>query len=92
MDTKWVQYTPDKPGEAQAVERWAFGIVPVRIVVLRRYDGWCAYGFPKYPPAEYAKLFGSPVPWEAVQSNGDKLPEAEARRLFPKLDDVPYAY
>ena len=34
-DTKWVQYTPDKPGEAQAVELYAFGIIPVRIVVLR---------------------------------------------------------
>jgi hypothetical protein len=25
-------------------------------------------------------------------AQGDKLPENEARRLFPKLDDVPYAY
>lgn len=86
MDVTWVYNLPQNTGEALATDVYALGIVPVRLVVLRRVEGWCVYGFVKYPPQEYAELYGSPVPFERVLTNGDKLPEKFARELFPEME------
>jgi hypothetical protein len=77
----------------RSLELYALGIVPVRVVAVERIDGWCAYGLAKYMPDEHRRVYGyvGAVPWEIVRSNGDKLPEDEARKLFPELADTTYA-
>lgn len=71
-----------------------WGIIPVRIVVARRVDGWCAYALPKYMPNDWLKGYGDtpdhPVSFERVQRNGFKMLERFARELFPNLAKVPY--
>ena len=81
-----VPYPPMQQGEYSEIETHAWGMIPVRIVVSRRVEGWCAYLLLKYMPAEYAALYGSPTRWENVRGNGDKMPEQYARELFPEME------
>lgn len=94
MDTL-VKYPPQNPGEYANVELYALELIPVRIVVNRRVDGWCAYLLLKRMPIDYYLAYGDnptePTTFDRVRFNGDKIPERYARDLFPDFDDVPYA-
>ena len=85
MNTK-VSYPPMQVGEYAEIETHAWGMIPVRIVVSRRVEGWCAYLLPKYMSIEYSALYGSPTRWGNVKDNGDKMPEKYARELFPAME------
>jgi len=86
-----VPYPPLEPGQYSFIETYAWGMIPVRVVVSKRVDGWCAYLLLKRMPAEYAELYGDPVPFEAVRDYGDKVPGAVACEQFPEMGDD-YAY
>jgi hypothetical protein len=92
---KLVKYPPQNPGEYSNVETYALGIIPVRVVVSRRIDGWCAYLLLRRMPIEFYYGHGidtsKSTPWELVRDNGDKIPEQYARELLPDMEG-PYAY
>ena len=92
---KLVKYPPINPGEYAYVSYYALGLIPVRIVVSKRIDGWCAYCLLKHMPQEYYVAYrdaiNEPTSWERVRNNGDKIPGSEALELFPEMGED-YAY
>lgn len=95
MDTV-VKYPPQNPGEYSYASYTIWGIIPIRLVVNRRVDGWCVYMLPKYLPAHealaYLVPFGQPTPFELVRDHGHKIPHQEAQNLFSELSHLHYAY
>lgn len=93
MDTL-VHYPPQNPGEFSIYEYYTLGLIPVRIIISKRVDGWCAYCLLKWMPLNYYSAYGDdinqPTSWERVRYNGDKIPEEYARDLFPEMEG-PYA-
>ena len=84
-----VNYPPQNPGEYACVEKLIIGMIPVRIVVSKRIEGWCAYLLLKYMPLEFCLEYGDhprqPIPWERVRDNGDKISEMYAESFFPEM-------
>jgi hypothetical protein len=90
-----VPYPPQEPEEFSHFATFIYGQIPVRIVISRRVDGWCAYMLLAYMREDYYRAYGDysggPTTWERVRHNGDKMLERYARELFPEMDGVPYA-
>lgn len=86
MNVKWVETLPQHVNEALGIERRLLGVIPVRLVVIQRVEGWCVYAWPKYLPLEYTAMYGSPPPFANVLLHGDKIGEDDARRLFPDME------
>lgn len=86
-----VHYPPTKSQQHSNVKKMLYGIIPARVVVVRRMYDWCVYGWPKYLSPEYAAAYGTHVEFVYVKTAGYKLLEDDARKLFPEMSG-PYAY
>jgi len=91
---KLVPYPPKNVGEYSTVSVSVLGMIPCRVVVSKRIDGWCAYLLLKYMRVDYYLTYGDPIggptTWERVRDNGDKVPEQYARQMLPEMEG-PYA-
>lgn len=90
---KWVNDLPQKPGEKFDVGwhyPYGLGICPIHLVMVRKLpDEWCIYAIPKYLPPEYAHI--DPKNRNTVRDYGWKIPEKDARRMFPQMAGVAYS-
>ena len=67
-----VSYPPQEVGEYSCVEGSVGGMIPIRAVVSKRVEGWCAYFLLKYMREDFYNAYGD-NPYGTAESVDHRL-------------------